>query len=254
MHTSEKILLIIAVLATSAFAAEGKKASRPKGKPALSSPSDVKLDTEDRKTLYALGVSMGESLGQQVNPSPEELEVLKAGLTDGMLGRTPHVNMDEYRSKIQPFAQARAARVAEAEKRATEEFLKKMAQEKGAVKTESGLIFIEEKAGTGDSPGSDADKVTVQYTGRLRDGTVFDSSVDRGAPATFMLGHVIPCWKEGMQKMKVGGKAKLVCPSSIAYGDRGHPPKIKPGAALVFEVELLELEKASPAALPGGHP
>ena len=91
----------------------------------------------------------------------------------------------------------------------------------------------------------------MNYHGTLRDGTVFDSSRDRGTPATFPLNRVIPCWTEAVQKMKVGGKAKIVCPSSIAYGDRGAPPKIKPGAPLVFEVELLSIEKpAAPPAAP----
>ena len=83
----------------------------------------------------------------------------------------------------------------------------------------------------------------VHYHGTLTDGTVFDSSVQRGEPATFPLDGVIPCWTEGVQKMKVGGKAKLVCPSAAAYGDRGQPPNIRPGAVLTFEVELLEIVK-----------
>jgi FKBP-type peptidyl-prolyl cis-trans isomerase FkpA/FKBP-type peptidyl-prolyl cis-trans isomerase FklB len=85
--------------------------------------------------------------------------------------------------------------------------------------------------------------VKVHYHGTLTDGTVFDSSVQRGQPATFPLSGVIKCWTEGVQEIKVGGKSKLVCPSDIAYGDRGSPPKIKPGATLVFEVELLEIVK-----------
>ncbi len=84
---------------------------------------------------------------------------------------------------------------------------------------------------------------TVHYHGTLRDGTVFDSSVERGQPAQFALNRVIPCWTEGLQLMKVGGKAKLVCPPEIAYGDRGAGQLIKPGAALTFEVELISIEE-----------
>ena len=87
------------------------------------------------------------------------------------------------------------------------------------------------------------DKVKVHYHGTLIDGTVFDSSVERKQPIDFALNGVIPCWTEGVQMMKVGGKARLVCPSEIAYGDNGAPPKIKPGATLVFDVELLEIVK-----------
>ena len=98
------------------------------------------------------------------------------------------------------------------------------------------------KAGTGESPSKES-KVKVHYHGTLRDGSVFDSSVERKEPATFALNQVVPCWTEGVQMMKVGGKSKLVCPADLAYKDRGAPPKIKPGAALVFEVELLEIVK-----------
>jgi len=98
------------------------------------------------------------------------------------------------------------------------------------------------KAGTGPTP-KPSDTVKVHYHGTLTDGTVFDSSVQRGQPATFQLSGIIPCWKEGLQLMKVGGKSRLVCPPELAYGDRGAPPRIKPGATLVFEVELLEIAK-----------
>ena len=105
----------------------------------------------------------------------------------------------------------------------------------------SGLIVIPDHGGSGREPEGDSDTVRVHYHGTLRDGTVFDSSVERGEPATFPLNSVIPCWTEGVQKMKVGGKSKLICPADIAYGDRGQGP-IKPGATLVFEVELLAIE------------
>jgi FKBP-type peptidyl-prolyl cis-trans isomerase len=258
----EGLFVLVVAFALPAQAAEPKAAEKPaaggeiKAEAQPQASAAVKLETEEQKTFYALGVSMGLSLQQQVNPSPEEMELFKAGLMDGALKRTPQVNVEEYRAKIQQLAQARVAQVAEAEKKASGEFLTKMAKEKGAVKTDSGLIFIKQKAGTGAGP-KETDVVKVDYKGTLRDGTVFDSSVERGTPATFRLNAVIPCWREGVQKMQVGGKAKLVCPSSIAYGDRGQPPKIKPGATLVFEVELLEITPAGDLpreGLPPGHP
>ena len=128
------------------------------------------------------------------------------------------------------------------DKKAAQAFLAKAAAEKGAVKKPSGLIYQEIKPGTGDHPKA-TDRVKVHYQGTLIDGTVFDSSIQRGQPATFPLSGVIPCWTEGVQVMKVCGESKLICPSSIAYGDRGAPPRIKPGAVLVFEVELLDIVK-----------
>jgi FKBP-type peptidyl-prolyl cis-trans isomerase FkpA len=111
-------------------------------------------------------------------------------------------------------------------------------QEPGAVTTQTGLIFNQQKEGSGKSPGP-TDTVTVHYRGTLPDGREFDSSYKRGQPATFALNRVIPCWTEGLQRMKPGGKAKLVCPPSIAYGERGAGGVIPPNATLVFEVELL---------------
>ena len=110
------------------------------------------------------------------------------------------------------------------------------------VKTPSGLIYTELKPGSGPSPTA-TDTVKVNYRGTLADGTEFDSSYKRGQPAEFPLNRVIACWTEGVQKMKVGGKAKLVCPPSIAYGDRGAGGAVPPGATLTFEVELLEIKK-----------
>jgi len=119
-------------------------------------------------------------------------------------------------------------------------YLEKSAAEPGAVKTASGLIYTELKPGSGASPKA-TDTVTVNYRGTLVDGTEFDSSYARNESAQFPLNRVIPCWTEGVQRMKVGGKSRLVCPSSIAYGDRGSPPTIPGGATLIFEVELLRI-------------
>ena len=121
---------------------------------------------------------------------------------------------------------------------ASSAYLEKAASMPGAVKTASGLVYRELTAGTGASPRA-TDEVTVHYRGTTVDGVEFDSSYKRNEPAKFPLNQVIPCWTEGLQKMKVGGKSQLVCPSDIAYGDRGSPPAIPGGATLVFEVELL---------------
>lgn len=210
-------------------------------------PAAVEPKTDDEKILYAMGLVMGRNL-TGLDFSPADLEMLKLGMTDEALGKTKKVTLEEYGPKIQAFAQARAGAVATKEKAASEAYLTKAAAEKGAQKKPSGLIYTEIAAGTGPSP-SPAETVKVHYTGKLIDGTVFDSSVQRGQPAEFTLGGVIPCWQEGVALMKKGGKAQLVCPSSLAYGDAGSPPKIKPGATLVFDVELLDIGK--PATAPG---
>jgi len=203
--------------------------------------ADPELKTDDDKTIYALGVALSRSVGQFALTAAEA-EILKLGIIDGVLNKDKKVNVEEFQPKIQQLAQARMQKQAEAEKKNAATFLEKAAKEKGAKKTDSGLIVQEIKPGSGESPTA-TDKVKVHYHGTLIDGTVFDSSVERGQPATFPLNGVIKCWTEGVQLMKVGGKSKLICPSDIAYGDRGSPPKIKPGSTLIFEVELLEIVK-----------
>jgi FKBP-type peptidyl-prolyl cis-trans isomerase FkpA len=116
------------------------------------------------------------------------------------------------------------------------------AAEPAEVRTSSGIVITMLKEGTGASPKS-TDTVKVHYRGTLLDGKEFDSSYGRGQPATFPLNRVIPCWTEGVQKLKLGGKAKLVCPSKLAYGSQGVPGTIPPDSTLIFEVELLEIVK-----------
>jgi FKBP-type peptidyl-prolyl cis-trans isomerase len=168
------------------------------------------------------------------------VKLLEDGLRDGALGRPTKVPLEQWAPNLQKLAQSRAAVAASDEIKATEPFLAEAAAAPGAQKLESGVIYREETAGTGAAPKA-TDVVKVHYHGTLRDGSVFDSSRDRGEPAQFPLNRVIPCWTEAIQKMKVGGKAVLICPAASAYGDRGAPPKIKPGAALKFEVELIEV-------------
>jgi len=197
--------------------------------------------TEDQKTLYALGVAAGQGL-TVFNLTEAELEMVKAGMTDALLHKPLKAEVQPYMGKIQDLQRARLAVVAAEEKKAGQAFLDKAASEKGATKTPAGFVITTLKPGTGESPKA-TDKVKVHYQGTLTDGTVFDSSFQRGEPVTFPLNSVIRCWTEGVQMMKVGGKSRLVCPSDLAYGERGAPPRIKPGATLVFEVELLEIVK-----------
>lgn len=211
----------------------------PKSAPkSVAAPVAPVLTTDEQKTVYALGLQMYRSLSQ-FDLSPAEVELIKRALGDAAAGK-PAVDVNEWGPKFQGFEQTRAARVAEKQKAASNAYLAKAAMETGATKTESGLIYKDIQPGTGASPNA-SDSVKVNYRGTLIDGTEFDSSYKRNQPAQFPLSGVIRCWTEGVQKMKLGGKARLVCPSDIAYGDNGHPPVIPGGATLIFEIELLEI-------------
>ena len=221
--------------------------------PQLECAPEPQLETEEQKTLYALGVTLSGNLAA-FNLTPDEVKFVNQGLADGALGEEPKVDVGAQRANFQKLVQSRLAAAAEKEKEKSAAYLETAAKQEGAVKSDSGLIYKEVAAGDGPSP-KPTDRVTVHYHGTRIDGSVFDSSVERGSPATFPLNGVIPCWTEGVQKMKKGGKAQLICPSEIAYGDRGSPPKIKPGATLIFDVELLEIADAPPAPQkPPGHP
>jgi FKBP-type peptidyl-prolyl cis-trans isomerase FkpA len=197
--------------------------------------------TEEQKTLYALGLMLGRNIGV-FNLTPEELELVKSGLSDAVTKKKPAVELTTYGPKLDGLARARSTATANAEKGKAKTEIEAASREPGAIKTPSGLVIRTIKPGTGPSPAA-TDRVKVHYHGTLSDGSVFDSSVQRKEPATFPLSGVIKCWTEGVQRMKVGEKAKLTCPSELAYGDEGRPPTIPGGATLTFEVELLEIVK-----------
>ncbi len=203
--------------------------------------SAPKLDTDDQKTLYALGLLLGTNI-KPFALTPDELAIVKAGLSDAVTNSKPQVDLNTYGPKVNELAQKRAAAGAGDAKKSGQEFADKVAKEPGATKTASGIVMRTITPGSGASPTAD-DIVKVHYEGKLPDGTVFDSSIKRGEPAEFPLKGVVPCWTEALQKMKKGEKAQIVCPSSLAYGDRGAPPQIPPGATLSFEVELLDFHK-----------
>lgn len=197
------------------------------------------LVTDDDKTLYAIGLV----LGQQVSDfklTASELEFVSQGFKDSVLGAEPKAALDEYGPRIQLLIQNRMQAGAAAEKQASDAWVAEQAALPGAQRSATGVVVIPITEGTGANPTADS-TVKVHYHGTLRDGSVFDSSVERGEPISFPLSGVISCWTEGVQKIKVGGKAKLICPSDTAYGDQGSG-SIPGGAALAFEVELLAIE------------
>jgi FKBP-type peptidyl-prolyl cis-trans isomerase FkpA len=208
-----------------------------KAAPATKAPAAGALTTDDQKILYAVGLSLGQNL-TPLALSRAELEIVKQGLTDAWAGK-PAEDVNTWRPKINPFAQARLTKAAAAEKASSKAFIDAAAAEPGATRAASGMVYRELAAGSGPSPKA-TDNVRVNYRGTLTNGTEFDSSYKTNAPAEFPLNGVIPCWTEGVQRMKVGGKSRLVCPSDLAYGDQGRP-SIPPGATLVFEIELLAI-------------
>ena len=206
--------------------------------PAASAQS-ANLTTDQDKTLYAIGLVLGQNVSD-FKLTASEVEIVSLGFKDSVLGLEPKAALDEYGPRIQLLVQERVQAVSAAEKQASDAWVAEQAKLPGAQRSDSGVVVIPMSEGTGANPTADS-TVKVHYHGTLRDGTVFDSSVQRGEPIEFPLNGVIPCWTEGVQKIKVGGKAKLVCPSDTAYGDQGSG-SIPAGAALAFEVELIAIQ------------
>lgn len=207
---------------------------------ALAGEAAPALKTEDEKVLYALGAALGKNIAM-LELTAAQVKYAGMGFKDSVLRQKPQVDMSVYGPKVNEFYSSRVKAGVAARKNKEKAFLDNAAKEKGAQVLASGLVYTGLKAGTGPSP-SPTDTVRVHYRGTLTTGATFDSSYDRGQPADLPLNHVIPCWTEGIPKLKVGGKARFVCPSSIGYGDSGSGP-IPGGATLVFEVELLDIVK-----------
>lgn len=265
MKTSIRFILIGAVLALTGCPADNK-ADAGVTAPTTVAPTNPALNPnnplptppppppltpeEKQKALYAFGALIAERTPvKAADFSEADLAEVVKGMKDAAAGKELAFKMEEFGPKVEQLLNEKQAAKAEAEKKKGTEFAAKAAKEKGAKKTASGLIFIDTQAGTGKSPVA-TDTVSVHYKGTLIDGTEFDSSYKRGQPTEFPLNGVIKCWTEGVAMMKVGGKAKLVCPSDIAYGDRGAGANIPGGATLVFEVELLAIKDPAQMAPP----
>lgn len=202
------------------------------GSPAAAKPAKPRTDAQ--KTFYAVGADAADRLLSEFDFGTKERNFVLKGFEDRLRERKSLVELKDYRGKIRQLSLDR-------EEAARKKFLDRAAAAKGAKRFESGLIYRELKTGSGAKPNS-TDRVTVHYHGTFPDGRVFDSSVNRGQPATFPLNGVISCWTQGVQLMAVGTKAELICPYPIAYGSNGRPPSIPPRSTLVFEVELLEIK------------
>lgn len=192
------------------------------------------------KLSYALGLSMGQNFkGSGVDKlnADDFADALRAVYGEG----TPAMTYDEAKQVVQEYFTNLQAKAGEMNAKAGKEYLANNAKEEGVKVTESGLQYLVVKEGNGKKPGPN-DVVTVHYTGRLIDGTVFDSSVERGEPATFAVGQVIPGWVEGLQLMSEGSAYRLFIPSELAYGEHGTGP-IHPNSTLIFDVQLLKVGK-----------
>jgi FKBP-type peptidyl-prolyl cis-trans isomerase FkpA len=209
------------------------------GLPARAAETPPPLADDTAKTLYTLGQLVSRSLAS-FSLTPAELEQVRAGLEDGVLGRQSRVDLSTYAPRIEALQLERQSAIAARQRESGDRFLAGAAAEAGAARSASGVVTKPLQPGTGAAPKA-TDRVKVHYEGRLIDGSVFDSSLQRGEPATFRLDEVIPCWTEALQQVKAGGRVRIGCPSSVAYGDDGRPPTIPPGATLVFDVQLLEI-------------
>lgn len=240
----------VSLLAASIFMVTGCQEKAETAAPAAPAAPQVQLEDEAQKQAYAIGASLSRYVSRTMAQQEElgvvldkaiVLEGMKAGLAGEILMSDEDLqktlqNLDE---KVAALSEAKTAADAAAARAESVKYLEDNAKREGVITTESGLQYEVITAAEGDKPTA-KDTVTVHYTGTLVDGTVFDSSVERGEPATFPLNRVIPGWTEGVQLMSPGAKYKFYIPSDLGYGDTG-AGSIPPHATLTFEVELISI-------------
>jgi len=213
----------------------------------MNMPPPVKLTPEDVKNVFfAIGMSVGKGVGDAFSPSKEEWAELKKGLQDQLDGKELRVKPEEIQMKARQLEGERREVKHQADVKKNEAELAKLAKEAGVTKLPSGVMIKHLTPGSGPQPQA-SDTVSVNYKGTTTDGKEFDSSYKRGKPTDFPLRGVIKCWTDGVGAMKVGEKAKLICPSDLAYGPNPPPGSgIPPNAILIFEVELLSIKPPAP--------
>lgn len=207
-------------------------------------PASVKLETSADSVSYAIGVLVGSNNKQQLQTAPGSdemnIEAMAAAFRSASLGEEVKISEEDANAIVQKFFRDASEREAQTNLEEGNKFLEENGKREGVTTTESGLQYEVLTEGTGAKPAA-TDKVRVHYHGTLTDGTVFDSSVDRGEPAVFGVNQVISGWTEALQLMPVGSKWKVFIPANLAYGPRGAGADIGPNSALIFEVELLEI-------------
>ncbi len=227
----------ISVLVAAAAVAMGISAT------SCDSKKNVSLKTATDSASYALGIANGNMFKQNLGTIPGEpvnVDLLLAAFELAMKDQEGKMTPEEAQNYLQTYFMEASTRESNKNKEEGENFLAENKTKDGVITTESGLQYKVEKEGDGPKPTA-TDRVKVHYTGTLLDGTVFDSSIERGEPATFGVGQVIRGWTEGLQIMPVGSKYIFWIPSDLAYGERGAGQDIKPNSVLKFEVELLEI-------------
>ncbi len=205
----------------------------------VSAKDDPKLETLKDKASYSFGFNIGNNMQKQ--SAEIDPDILLLGLKDGLSGKEPKISEQERQDVMSQFQMETMAKLGEKNKQEGEKFLAENKKKKGVVSLPSGLQYKVISKGKGEKPKL-TDKVKTHYRGTLIDGSEFDSSIARGEPITFPLNQVIPGWTEALQLMETGAKWQLFVPADLAYGSQGRPG-IPPNSTLVFEVELISIEK-----------
>ncbi|MDA3908186.1 MAG: FKBP-type peptidyl-prolyl cis-trans isomerase [Sulfurimonas sp.] len=213
---------------------------------ATSAMANNSLKTGEQKASYVIGIQLGTQL--IISKNYIDLDAMKLGMEDIFTGKKPKLSNDEMRTAMEHYQESKKKselamvnKFSNHNKKKGEAYLASNKKKKGVITLQSGLQYKVLKSGTGKVHPKVTDKVVTHYHGTLIDGTVFDSSYDRGEAVSFPVNAVIKGWTEALQKMKVGDKWQLVIPSNLAYGEQGAPPSIGPGATLIFDVELLKI-------------
>ena len=200
----------------------------------------VEIKSDKQKYSYAYGFNIANLL-QASGVKEIDSEAFLAGLNDVLQGKELQMDIADMKQALEKQRDEIVTEASEAAMKKGQAFLEKNKTAEGVTVLENGMQYIVLAAGDGAQPKA-TDKVKVHYHGTLIDGTVFDSSVDRGTPVSFPLGNVIPGFREAITRMKTGDKWRVFIPSNLAYGESGAPPKIGPNETLIFEIELLEVE------------